>query len=106
MRRAVFRRSATGMALFPFLAVLICTMGSLIVLLVLVLQQSRVQASVATATTRGTATTPAAEPAVDAEAAQRAEELARAKEDHEWRREMLAVNVRNNSKTSAVNAKN
>ena len=34
-----------GMSLFPFLAVLICTMGSLIVLLVLVVQQARVDAA-------------------------------------------------------------
>ena len=35
------------MALFPFLAVLICTMGSLIVLLVLILHQARVHAAMA-----------------------------------------------------------
>src|SRR5207253_2224026 len=34
-----------GVALFPFLAVLICTMGALIVLLVLLVQQARVDAS-------------------------------------------------------------
>ncbi|MFM7846439.1 MAG: hypothetical protein ACKPEY_19705, partial [Planctomycetota bacterium] len=49
MRRAVFRRTSQGLALFPFLAVLICTMGSLIVLLVLVLQQARVQGGSAVA---------------------------------------------------------
>jgi hypothetical protein len=36
--------SATTVALFPFLAVLICTMGALIVLLVLLVQQARVDA--------------------------------------------------------------
>ena len=35
-----------GGGLFPFLAVLICTMGALIVLLVLLVQQARVNASV------------------------------------------------------------
>jgi len=44
MRRPRFRKPATQMSLFPFLAVLICTMGSLIVLLVLLLQQARVDA--------------------------------------------------------------
>jgi hypothetical protein len=36
--------SSTTVALFPFLAVLICTMGALIVLLVLLVQQARVDA--------------------------------------------------------------
>ena len=57
-----------AISLFPFLAVLICTMGSLIVLLVLVLQQSRVQASVATAEARDART---ANAAVDARTARR-----------------------------------
>ena len=35
------RRQPIGIALFPFLAVLICTMGALIVLLVLTVQQAR-----------------------------------------------------------------
>lgn len=43
MRRTV-RRENVGVALFPFLAVLICTMGSLIVLLVLLVQQARLDA--------------------------------------------------------------
>jgi hypothetical protein len=38
------RRQAIGVALFPFLAVLICTMGALIVLLVLLVQQARLDA--------------------------------------------------------------
>ena len=38
-------RQQVGVALFPFLAVLICTMGALIVLLVLLVQQARVDAS-------------------------------------------------------------
>jgi len=44
MSRAA-RRHNVGVALFPFLAVLICTMGALIVLLVLLVQQARVDAS-------------------------------------------------------------
>ena len=43
MRRRV-RKEAIGMALFPFLAVLICTMGALVVLLVLLVQQAKVEA--------------------------------------------------------------
>ena len=42
--RAAARRPQVGVALFPFLAVLICTMGALIVLLVLLVQQARVDA--------------------------------------------------------------
>lgn len=44
MRRAASRKTVLGIALFPFLAVLICTMGALIVLLILVVHQARVQA--------------------------------------------------------------
>ena len=44
MRRKRFRKPVTNMSLFPFIAVLICTMGALIVLLVLFVQQARVQA--------------------------------------------------------------
>jgi hypothetical protein len=44
MKRKAARRAEIGISLFPFLAVLICTMGALIVLLVLVVQQARVQA--------------------------------------------------------------
>lgn len=42
MRRQRFRKPTVSLALFPFLAVLVCTMGALIVLLVLVVQQARV----------------------------------------------------------------
>ena len=45
MRRLVVRKRAVSISLFPFLAVLLCTMGCLIVLLVMVVQQARVQAS-------------------------------------------------------------
>lgn len=44
MRRRRFRKPAVKLSLFPFLAVLICTMGALIVLLVTVVQQARVDA--------------------------------------------------------------
>lgn len=45
MRRPRFRPSIE-MSLFPFLAVLICTMGALIVLLVVIVQNARVEADV------------------------------------------------------------
>lgn len=45
MKRYHARKKAVGVSLFPFLAVLICTMGALIVLLVLVVQMARVDAS-------------------------------------------------------------
>ena len=45
MRRSLAPHNP-GVSLFPFLAVLICTMGALIVLLVLLVQQARVDASV------------------------------------------------------------
>lgn len=45
MRRRSAKKPQVGVSLFPFLAVLICTMGSLIVLLLLIVQQARVDAS-------------------------------------------------------------
>ncbi len=45
MSRYPVRKKAVGVSLFPFLAVLICTMGALIVLLVLVVQMAHVDAS-------------------------------------------------------------
>ena len=44
MRRSGFQKPATQMSLFPFLAVLICTMGVLIVLLVMLVQVAQVSA--------------------------------------------------------------
>lgn len=44
MRRRRTIRSAAAFGLFPFLAVLICTMGSLIVILVIMVRQAKVQA--------------------------------------------------------------
>lgn len=42
-RRAAPNRQAAGVSLFPFLAVLLCTMGALIVVLVVIARQARVQ---------------------------------------------------------------
>lgn len=44
MKRPARARGATSVSLFPFLAVLLCTMGSLIVVLVVIAQQARSQA--------------------------------------------------------------
>lgn len=44
MRRSRVKRNQPSLSLFPFLAVLICTMGILIVLLVIVTQEAKVQA--------------------------------------------------------------
>src|SRR5687767_13954762 len=73
MRRRV-RKEAIGVALFPFLAVLICTMGALIVLLVLLVQQARVDASTI---------------AARVSAAPDAKQLRERLEDAQWRRETL-----------------
>jgi len=71
-------RQTTGVALFPFLAVLICTMGALIVLLVLLVQQARVDAS-SLAAARTAERTPAD-----------ADRLRQQLEDAQWRQELLA----------------
>lgn len=44
MKRPARARGGTSVSLFPFLAVLLCTMGSLIVVLVVIAQQARSQA--------------------------------------------------------------
>lgn len=44
IRRKRFRKQPVAMAMLPFLAVLICTMGSLILLLVILVQNARVEA--------------------------------------------------------------
>ncbi|MEC9091299.1 MAG: hypothetical protein VX438_01245 [Planctomycetota bacterium] len=49
MSRRIFKRNQTAASLFPFLAVLICTMGAIIVLLVLVVKRADIQADQATA---------------------------------------------------------
>ena len=75
MKRTV-RRQQVSVALFPFLAVLICTMGSLIVLLVVFVHQATVDAKNVAGAKGG----------VDpAEARQLQERL----EDAQWRRELL-----------------
>src|SRR5687768_7246881 len=78
MRRTV-RRQNVGVALFPFLAVLICTMGSLIVLLVLLVQQARVDA-------RSIAAEKANPPPAAPEEIERQQQ---ALEEAQWRRELL-----------------
>jgi len=77
------RRQAIGVALFPFLAVLICTMGALIVLLVLLVQQASLDAQ-EIVKERARSQQPAADPlAAERKAAQ--EKI----EDEEWRRGIL-----------------
>ena len=45
MSRRQRTQSAAAVSMFPFLAVLLCTMGALILLLVLLAQQAKVQAA-------------------------------------------------------------
>lgn len=80
MRRFASRKSLTGMSLFPFLAVLICTMGALIVLLILVVQQARVQADTLADQRRQTHD--------EQELADR-QRLEQEAEDWQWQREIL-----------------
>ncbi|EAQ79822.1 hypothetical protein [Blastopirellula marina] len=63
MSRAQARRQGVEISLFPFLAVLICTVGALIVLLVVLVQQARASVDAAPVTTE---TTPVAAPEVPA----------------------------------------
>src|SRR4051794_31816107 len=74
-RKAV--RQQVGVALFPFLAVLICTMGALIVLLVLLVQQARVDASTIAAQQSGGSAGPGSQ------------QLRERLEDAQWQREVL-----------------
>ncbi len=76
MRRRRLLRPTVSVALFPFLAVLICTMGALIVLLVLVVQQARAEASVAAESGSG-------------EEEEVIASLRQQQSNHEWRREIL-----------------
>ncbi len=75
MKRCRSHKSAVSVSLFPFLAVLICTMGALIVLLVLVVQLARVNAS---------------EDAHKPDLLQQLDSKRAEKEDYQWRRELLA----------------
>ncbi len=63
------RRSPATVALFPFLAVLICTMGALIVVLVVLARQARLQAA----------------RAAEARSAEQIDDLTRQREMAEWR---------------------
>lgn len=77
------RRQAIGVALFPFLAVLICTMGALIVLLVLLVQQASLDAQEIVKDRARSKV-----PAVDPLAAER--RVAQEKvEDEDWRKNIL-----------------
>ncbi len=64
-RGRIGRQDAAKVSLFPFLAVLICTMGALILLLVVIARQARLQAAENTAT--NTATVEAADTELAAE---------------------------------------
>jgi len=70
------RQADGGVSLFPFLAVLICTMGALIVLLVVLARQARLQAAQASLATV-------------AKSADKREELQIALDDVQWRIEQL-----------------
>jgi hypothetical protein len=80
MRRFASRKSLTSMSLFPFLAVLICTMGALIVLLILVVQQARVQADTVADQRRQTH---------DEQDLTRHKRLEQEAEDWQWQRDIL-----------------
>lgn len=80
MRRFASRKSLTSMSLFPFLAVLICTMGALIVLLILVVQQARVQADTLADQRRQTH---------DEQDLARRKRLEQEAEDWQWQRDIL-----------------
>lgn len=73
------RRQTIGVALFPFLAVLICTMGALIVLLVMMVANAGVEAKQVLA----------AHSESTAEAAAEEQALRERHEDAVWRREIL-----------------
>ena len=84
MRRRRFRKPALSLSLFPFLAVLVCTMGALIVLLVTVVQKARVDVD------RSAAQRNKQQAAAEAELG----ELRQEKEVHEWRRQVLETQLR------------
>ena len=78
MRPRRFRKPALNVALFPFLAVLVCTMGALIVLLVLVVQQARAHVSDGPEVAKKAAA-----------AGQVIADLEQQKEDLAWRRDIM-----------------
>ena len=71
MRRAT-STLADGSSLFPFLAVLLCTMGSLIVLLVVLARQARLDAATATPEPASASAAPESAPPQDDVAARAA----------------------------------
>ena len=75
MRRSVTRKQAVNVSLFPFLAVLICTMGALIVLLIMVVQQARATAHTVTEADEVQEVAPSEEELLE--------------EDFEWQQEVL-----------------
>ena len=79
MRRRQFRKPVVNLTLFPFLAVLICTMGALIVLLVLMVLQARTYAA---EVVESVSELPADAVPPDAERTRR-------KDDFDWRRDIL-----------------
>ena len=70
-------RATAGVSLFPFLAVLICTMGALVLLLVLVARQARLQAA----------------EAAEVDAGQEQDDLKIAREDSQWRIERWTASL-------------
>ncbi|QDU95464.1 hypothetical protein [Lignipirellula cremea] len=84
MRRSRKIRPTTTVSLFPFLAVLICTMGALIVLLVIMVNRGRVQAADIAQNRQVEAERLQAE-----QVARRAEEGIQI-EDEQWRSQVLA----------------
>lgn len=79
------RRQVIGIALFPFLAVLICTMGALIVLLVLTVQQAR-KSAIAERAAKVEAAIP---PGPSQEDLDRVARLKQVLDDAVWRKEIL-----------------
>lgn len=79
MRRPCFRKPALTVTMFPFLAVLVCTMGALIVLLVNVVQKAKFEVQVESAQRAEQGKSP--EPADDT--------LKTQKEVHQWRTQVL-----------------
>ncbi len=92
---------AAPVSLFPFLAVLICTMGTLIVLLVVVVQQAQMPPEPAAIAEQEPLPSPvtAAEPPADAaetvDLEQEREALQMALEDAQWAQEQLVISREN-----------
>lgn len=83
MTRRNSRKPTLTLSLFPFLAVLVCTMGALIVLLVCVVQKARVDAAVVVEAEPEQPSQP------DKGRQERLEQLRVQKEDEDWRRQEL-----------------